>query len=60
MLQNGSAAIPAAETEQKTQMSFSDVGMDDVKKVLLGTDINSLTPLESMTLLYELQRKARG
>jgi hypothetical protein len=36
------------------------VGADQVRKMLLSTDLNSLTPIEAMNLLYELQRKARS
>ena len=42
------------------QLSLSDVGSDEVRKALLKTDINSLSPIEALNLLYELQQKARG
>ncbi len=46
--------------EADDQISFADVGSDEVRRILESTDINSLTPLEAMNLLFELQRKARG
>ena len=46
--------------EADDQISFADVGTDEVRRILESTDINSLTPLEAMNLLSELQRKARG
>ncbi|MBQ9734003.1 MAG: DNA mismatch repair protein MutS, partial [Clostridia bacterium] len=46
--------------EADDQISFADVGSDEVRRILESTDINSLTPIEAMNLLYELQRKARG
>ena len=42
------------------QMSLADVGADEVRKRLRTTDLNTLTPIEAMNLLFELQRKARG
>ena len=42
------------------QLSLSDVGTDEVRRVLLKTDINSLSPIEALNLLYELQQKARA
>ena len=36
------------------------VGADEVRDILLCTDVNTLTPLESMNLLFELQKKARA
>ena len=46
------------ETEQ--QISFTDVGESEIGKILRQTDLNTLTPLEAMNLLYELQRKAKA
>ena len=42
------------------QISFADVGADEIRKELLKTDVNTLTPIEAMNLLYELQKKARA
>ena len=42
------------------QLSFADVAAEELKETLLATDLNTLTPLEAMNLLFELQKKARG
>ena len=42
------------------QISFADIGADEVRETLLAADLNTLTPIEAMNLLFELQRKARG
>ena len=51
------AAVNAAADDQ---MSFADVAAEELKETLLATDLNTLTPLEAMNLLFELQKKARG
>ena len=51
-------AVSAARHDD--QLSLSDVGSDEVRRVLLKTDINSLSPIEALNLLYELQQKARA
>ena len=50
---------PAAHTDDG-QISLSDVGSDEVRRILRDTDLNTLTPLEAMNLLFELQKKARA
>ncbi|MER2235718.1 MAG: DNA mismatch repair protein MutS [Candidatus Limivicinus sp.] len=40
------------------QISFSDIQADEIRDILKKTDLNVLTPLEAMNLLYSLQRKA--
>ena len=52
--------MPKAEAAADDQISLTDVGADQIRKTLLSTDLNSLTPLEAMNLLFELQRKARS
>ena len=46
--------------EKSGQISLSDVGSDEVRDILCATDLNTLTPIEAMNLLFELQKKARG
>ena len=41
-----------------SQISFSDMQADEIRDILKKTDLNVLTPLEAMNLLYTLQRKA--
>ncbi len=57
---SGAGAVPQGERAPEDQMSLADLGADQIRKMLLGTDLNSLTPIEAMNLLYELQRKARS
>ena len=42
------------------QISFSDIGKDEVRKILEATDLNSMTPMEAMNLLNELQRMVKS
>ncbi len=42
------------------QISFTDVGVDEVRRMLLETDLNTVTPIEAMNMLFELQKKARA
>ena len=55
----GTAVLPEGRAESD-QISFSDIGTDEVRRILEGTDLNTLTPLEALSLLYELQKKARA
>ena len=50
----------AKKPEKDDQISLADAGTDEVGRILRSTDINSLTPLEALNLLSELQQKARG
>ncbi len=54
------AELKLGERTESDQISFMDVGTDEVGRILRGTDVNSLTPLEALNLLSELQKKARG
>ncbi len=56
----GAGAVPKGERAPDDQISLADVGADQIRKMLLSADLNSLTPIEAMNLLYELQRKARS
>ena len=56
-LETDRAELRLDEREPDGQVSFEEVGTD---RILRSTDINSLTPIEAMNLLFELQRKARG
>ena len=55
----GTGGLPQF-TGDRTQISLSDIGTDEVRRILEGTDLNTLTPLEAMNLLSELQRKAKA
>ena len=54
------AAAAAVRHEDVGQISFQDVGTDEVRETLCALDLNTVTPIEAMNLLYELQKKARG
>ena len=57
----GTAAFaPARGADNDDQITLADVGADEVREQLRTTDLNTLTPIEAMNLLFELQRKARG
>ena len=59
--EGGTAAISSgAPKERGGQISLSDLGGDEVRDILCATDLNTLTPIEAMNLLFELQKKARG
>ena len=51
---------PPVSFGEEDQISLADVGADEVRQILRDTDLNTLTPLECMNLLFDLQRKARA
>ncbi len=59
-LNQSGAAPQAGASRADDQISLADVGTDEVRRELLKTDINSLSPIEALNLLFELQQKARG
>ena len=53
------AAVPAVIGEDPlSQISFADMQADEIREILIQTDLNTLTPLEAMNLLDRLKRKA--
>jgi len=58
--QEGIAAAAPQQKADEGQLSLADVGGDEVCRILRQSDLNSLTPIEAMNMLFELQRKARG
>ncbi len=48
-------AAPAAE-EGPVSLSFADAAADQVKDALRKTDINTLTPIEALNLIYEWKK----
>ena len=56
----GTAAPAVHSAADDGQISLADVGADEVREILRATDLNTLTPIEAMNLLFELQKKARG
>ncbi len=54
----GKKAAPELKPRGDTaQLSLSDVGGDQVTQRLKETNLDTLTPIEAMNLLYELKRK---
>ncbi len=43
--------------QEEGQISLSDVGGDEVAERIRAVDLNTLTPIEALNLLYELKRK---
>ena len=58
--ESGTAPVITGERESDDQISFADVGTDEVRELLRTTDINTLTPIEAMNMLFDLQKRARG
>lgn len=57
-LESGSKDKTCIKTESKEdQISFSDFGTDEVIRRIKETNLDILTPIEAMTLLYELKKK---
>jgi DNA mismatch repair protein MutS len=45
------------EPEDDMQISMDDLGKNEVTERLRSTDLNTLTPIEAMNLLYELKKE---
>ncbi len=56
-LEAGGAAFGVERTAPDDQISLADVGADEVRARLRSLDVDSMTPLEAMTVLYELKKK---
>ncbi len=48
---------PPAAPKQEEQVSFGDMGAMEVTETLRRTDLNTLTPIEAMNLIYQLKQK---
>lgn len=60
-LESGTYEKPAPKEERgrdSDQISFSDFGSNDILRRIKETNLDTLTPIEAMNLLYELKRKA--
>jgi DNA mismatch repair protein MutS len=55
--EKGFAGRPAPAPAADDQMSLTDLGLVEIGEVLRKTDLNTLTPLEALNLLYELKKK---
>ncbi len=58
--QSGSAAPIAAQPTQDDggQLSLTDVGGGEIARTLQKTQLDTLTPIEALNLLFELKKKA--
>ncbi len=59
-LEKNGKASPAAKTKkaepESINMSFADIAADEIKERIQKTDINTLTPIEALNLIYELKK----
>ena len=60
LITSGAAPKLNVGKAEENQISLADVGADEVSRILRNTDLNTITPIEAMNLLFELQKKARG
>ena len=57
-LEQGGVSAPAAPAPSgESQMSLLDLGAGEVAERLRRVDVNTLTPIEAMNLIYELKQK---
>ena len=56
-LEASGAALGVEKSEKADQISLVDIGADEVRLRLQSLDLNSMTPLEAMTELFELKKK---
>ncbi|MCI8538520.1 MAG: DNA mismatch repair protein MutS [Oscillospiraceae bacterium] len=52
-----SAPLQAAAAPEEEQVSFGDLGAQEAADRLRKVDINTLTPIEAMNLIFELKQK---
>ena len=58
-LEASGAALGVERAAPSDQISLADVGADEVRRRLETLDVDSMTPLEAMTVLYELKKKVQ-
>ena len=52
-------ALPAKkeeETEESDEITLFDMSWENMKEKLRNTDINTITPIEAMGILYEIKK----
>ena len=54
--ESGSPDAPAGNPKGSDQVSLADIGSERVRKILEGTVIEELTPIEALNLVNELKR----
>lgn len=55
----GTGILPE-HTEDDGQITLAEVGRDEVRKILESTDINAMTPMDALNMLYELQKMVKS
>ena len=56
----GGIAVPAKKQENTAQISLTSVNADAIYDELKSIDVNTLTPIEAMKILYDLCDKAKS
>ena len=51
---------PTNEVVDDAQISLESVGIDEIYNELKTIDVDTLTPIESMKILYDLSKKAKS
>ena len=59
-LESAGPVSPVVSAPADDQLSLADLAADELRETLLAADLNTLTPIEALNLLYSLQKKARG
>lgn len=59
-LESGADPRPAEKPSDSPQFSMDAIGGGEIAETLRNTDLNTVTPLEAMNLLFELKKKAGG
>ena len=52
--------VTVSESAEESQLSFGSTAANDIVEKLRKIDVNTLTPIEAMTVLYELARQANN
>ena len=59
-LEAAGASLQVAPTEERAQVTLEELSTDEVCRRLRSLDLNSMTPLEALTELYELKKKVEA
>ena len=51
------STVEPEATHHRDQLSILDMGANEVASIVRSTDINTITPIEAMNLLFELKKK---
>ena len=56
----GAPVLSVAPAQEDDQMSFMSVASSALADRIAALDLNTITPLEALNLLYQLKKEARG